>query len=540
MQDVVVAKPYRFVPPVRWGFWPAVFRPLLRPILANIWGVTTVEIVGIESLRSALRERAGASRPQSLPAERPVGGRGARGRGGHPALYHGELAPVHGPATGGVAPEADRRVQRLPGGGRSHGHQDRHRVAGRGAAARHLPRGDHQRSNDRLGALDDGPAFIAHSAAKQRARNEPGARTLLFPVALRYRFLGRLDESAAPVLDRIETRLTWTPRPDLPLIERLRRAGNAILGLQELELVGEFRHATIAERLARLIDEILGPLEAEWKVKKRERDVPAAGARRCRTAILPDLVEGGLSDAERDRRWDQLARLYLAQRLSLYPPGYLEGHPSTERVLETVERLEEDLTDAATVHRPIAVTVSVGEPIAVSADGPRPPVLTERVRAIDSKPCSAFPPQAITRPHRPNPRESIDEGEPPIRRSPSYLGLLRAGLVLNVLVAPWLMAPDSRPVELAADPDGVLLPVRHRGDRLHRRGALRAGAGRPRPGPLLPDHPRERGGDPALRSRSWPPRFGVGAVTRSSAAPGRDPRRPRSSLPGSGPAQSYS
>jgi hypothetical protein len=159
----------------------------------------------------------------------------------------------------------------------------------------------------------------------------------------------------------------------------LRRAGNAILGLKELELVGEYRHATIAERLERLVDDILGPIEAEWKVKKGESDVPAR-VRALRKAILPELLEGGISDAERDRRWDQLARLYLAQRLSLYPPGYLEGHPSTERVLETVERLEEDLTDVATVHRPLAVKVSVGEPLVVTVDGTRPAALTSDVR----------------------------------------------------------------------------------------------------------------------------------------------------------------
>jgi 1-acyl-sn-glycerol-3-phosphate acyltransferase len=242
-----------------------------------------------------------------------------------------------------------------------------------------FPEGIITRSNDRLGAFYEGPAFIAHSAAKQRAKNEPKARTLLIPLALRYRFLGRLEESAAPVLGRIETRLTWTPRPDLPLIERLRLAGNAILGLKELELVGEFRQSTISERLSRLVDDLLDPLETEWKVKKGERDVPAR-VRALRTAILPELVEGELSDAERDRRWDQLARLYLAQRLSLYPPGYLEGDPSQERVLETVERLEEDLTDVATVHRPLAVTVYVGEPIAVTPGGPRPAALTNDVR----------------------------------------------------------------------------------------------------------------------------------------------------------------
>ena len=173
-----------------------------------------------------------------------------------------------------------------------------------------------------------------------------------------------------------------------------------------MELVGEFRHETIFERLARLIDEILGPLEAEWKVKKCGRDVPRR-VRALRTAILPDLVEGAISDAERDRRWEQLDRINLAQRLSLYPPGYLEGLPSTERVLETVERLEEDLTDVATVHRPIAVTVTVGEPIAVSGDGPRPPALTNELRdrlesllGIPSSSDHAAAPAKPTREHR--------------------------------------------------------------------------------------------------------------------------------------------
>src|SRR6516165_2607114 len=381
MQNVVIAKPYEFVPPDRRRFWPAVFRPLLRPILANVWGVTRFEIVGIEALRVALRERASVllapnhCRPCDAMVVMLLGA-----RAGTP-LY--TMASWH--VFMGRRPEA-WLLRRL--GAFSVYREGLDRTAIRTAvellveARRPLvifPEGIITRSNDRLGAFYEGPAFIARSAAKQRAKNDPGARTLIFPVALRYSFLGRLDESAAPILDRIETRLTWTPRPDLPLIERLRRAGNAILGLKELELAGEFRHAAIAERLARLIDEILGPLEAEWKVKKREGDVPER-VRALRTAILPELVDGGLAEAERDRRWDQLARLYLAQQLSLYPPGYLEGNPSTERVLETVERLEEDLTDVATVHRPLAVVVSIGEPLAVTANGPRPAALTNDLR----------------------------------------------------------------------------------------------------------------------------------------------------------------
>src|SRR6516165_7880095 len=381
MQNVVIAKPYEFVPPDRRRFWPAVFRPLIRPILARVWGVTTVDIVGIETLRVALRERASVllvpnhCRPCDPTVVTVLGT-----QAGTPLYTMASWHQFMGRRSKAWL------LRRL--GAFSVYREGLDRTAIRTAiellveARRPLvvfPEGIITRSSDRLGALHEGPAFIAHSAAKHRAKNEPGARTLIIPVALRYRFLGRLDQSAAPVLDRIETRLTWTPSPELPLIERLRRAGDAILGLKELELVGEFRHGTIAERLARLVDDILGPIEAEWKVKKRESDVPAR-VRALRTAILPELVSGGLSDAERDRRWDQLARLYLAQRLSLYPPGYLEGRPSTERVLETVERLEEDLTDVATVHRPLAVVVSIGEPIDVTAGGPAPAELMNAVR----------------------------------------------------------------------------------------------------------------------------------------------------------------
>jgi 1-acyl-sn-glycerol-3-phosphate acyltransferase len=381
MHNVVIAKPYVFVPPVRWTFWPTVLRPLLEPYLDRVWGVTRVEVVGIESLRAALRERASVLiAPNHCRACDPPVISVLGARAGTP-LYI--MASWHLFMGSQFQAWMLRRL-----GAFSVYREGLDRTAIKTAvdllaeARRPLaifPEGIITRSNDRLAALIEGTAFIARSAAKQRAKTEPGARTLLLPVALRYRFLGHLEASAGPVLDRIETRLTWTPRPDMPLIERLRRAGNAILGLKELELVNEFRQSTLHERLARLVDEILGPLEVEWKVKTRERDVPSR-VRALRTAILPELAAGGLSDAERDRRWDQLARLYLAQQLSLYPPGYLDGNPSTERLLETVERLEEDLTDAATVHRPLAVTVHVGEPIEVTAGGPAAAELMNAVR----------------------------------------------------------------------------------------------------------------------------------------------------------------
>jgi hypothetical protein len=78
------------------------------------------------------------------------------------------------------------------------------------------------------------------------------------------------------------------------------------------------------------------------------------------------MIGGDLPSAERARRWDQLADMYLAQQLWHYPPDYIRFNPTPERMLETVEKFEEDVTDHCRVHRPMSVTVRVGEAIPVS------------------------------------------------------------------------------------------------------------------------------------------------------------------------------
>mgnify|MGYP001255874719 CR=1 FL=1 len=51
--------------------------------------------------------------------------------------------------------------------------------------------------------------------------------------------------------------------------------------------------------------------------------------------------------------------------MACYPKDYLGDNPSAERILETVERLEENLTDRVTVHRPYDCVMQVGDAIEV-------------------------------------------------------------------------------------------------------------------------------------------------------------------------------
>ena len=66
------------------------------------------------------------------------------------------------------------------------------------------------------------------------------------------------------MLDEIETRLTWRPNRDMDLRQRVRNVGAGLLALKELQYLGRTQDGTIAERIARLIDAILTPLETEW------------------------------------------------------------------------------------------------------------------------------------------------------------------------------------------------------------------------------------------------------------------------------------
>jgi 1-acyl-sn-glycerol-3-phosphate acyltransferase len=226
-----------------------------------------------------------------------------------------------------------------------------------------FPEGHISRTNDRLTPMLEGTALIARQAAKKRAKENK--RVVVHPVATRYSFPFDVESAAARMLDEIETRLTWRPSRGLSLHERFHKVGAGLLALKELEYLGQTQEGTIAERIPMLIDALLRPLESEW-VNGSDGGHPVARVKRLRAAILPDMIKGELSEEEKARRWRLLEDADLAQQLYHYPPGYVtEGAPQG-RIIETVERFEEDLTGKIRVHGPVEARVTVGDAIEVS------------------------------------------------------------------------------------------------------------------------------------------------------------------------------
>jgi 1-acyl-sn-glycerol-3-phosphate acyltransferase len=363
MQRIVIDQPYTFVPSGFSRVWYWLLSHLVAHKLKKSDGIATIECVGVEKLRASLA--AGHAVLLVPNHSRPC----------DPLVLDTLAKAVKRPfkvmASWHVFMES--RIQRflVPRIGAFSVYREGLDRASIKYAIKTVTTGKFPlvvfaegfitRSNDRLVNFMEGSAFIARAAEKQR-KNE---KVVIHPVFIRYFFEGNLRESVLPVVDEIEKRLTWQSQTQLPLGERIVKAGSALLSLKEIEYLGTARHGNFRERLQRLMDHLLNPLENQWTNGRHDGDAMAR-VKRLRAAILRGMLKGGISEQEREARWRQLAELYLVQQLHCYPGDYIEN-ATPERILETVERYEEDLTDIARPHFPIRAVITVGDAIEVDA-----------------------------------------------------------------------------------------------------------------------------------------------------------------------------
>lgn len=251
-----------------------------------------------------------------------------------------------------------------------------------------FPEGTTSRTNDQLMSLMEGPAFIARTAAKRRSKRD-GGKIVVHPVGIKYVYRGDLDAACDQVLTHIEKKLHWRPSNDMPLIDRLIKVGNGLLTLKELQYGINEHNGSHRQRQTAMVNRLLCPLEKEWLGKEQPEHGIAIRIKNLRMKIFPEMRLNELDPAERKRRWKQLEDTYLAQQIDCYPENYVVGNPTVDRMLETVEKFEEDLTGECTVHGKLKVIIDFCDPIEVSTqrvrDVAEDPLMTAIRESLESK-----------------------------------------------------------------------------------------------------------------------------------------------------------
>jgi hypothetical protein len=255
-----------------------------------------------------------------------------------------------------------------------------------------FPEGEVYRLNDRLTPLLEGVAFMALTAQRDLEKNKGGAEGLrrsesqrhssgiadgntpggsgdpriwIIPAAIRYRYVEDIQPKLEQAIAQIESRMLWTAPAGMSLQERIVRMGELALTIKEKEKLGRSRDqdGDLPSRIAFLIEELLQRNEKMHLKKSPSAETVPLRVKALRRQLLeiwtdekaePDRLRGareGLNDVQ------------LVLQLYSYPGDYITEKPSIERMAETIEKFEEDLTGFARTKGKREARVLFGDPI---------------------------------------------------------------------------------------------------------------------------------------------------------------------------------
>ncbi|NNM29410.1 MAG: hypothetical protein HKO57_07810, partial [Akkermansiaceae bacterium] len=227
-----------------------------------------------------------------------------------------------------------------------------------------FPEGEIYHHHEQLDPLHEGVASILLRVA---GKLPDGREAWLVPLALRFRHDPEVEATFGERLSRLEDRIGWTPRPAMPIDERIIRLGTGILSLKEVEYLGAAGQGSLADRLDAMCRQLLE--EVEGRHGKDERAAtPPERVRGLRYRIRRRLLDADNPpvDDERDALQEDLDRVFTALQAHSYPGDYLLSDPSLDRRAETIMKLEEDLLGDCVYPAGRVASAVAGEPIPVS------------------------------------------------------------------------------------------------------------------------------------------------------------------------------
>ena len=247
-----------------------------------------------------------------------------------------------------------------------------------------FPEGDIYHTNDRVTSFREGVGAIAMTAARHQERP-----IMIVPCGTKFWYLEDPRPSLRQVLTKMEKRLLLHPAHKWPLVMRVQRLATAAISLKEIEFMGHLTQDDLPGRVSGLIDFILHRLEERHGGQRSDDHIPER-VKTLRQSVIKKLDEeeaqGGQADEALLHRYRlDMDDLFTVMQLYSYPGDYLDDNPSIERVAETIDKLEEDITHAnlPTVHARKHVEIRFGDPLQVESHRSRDSVTVLSNQARD-------------------------------------------------------------------------------------------------------------------------------------------------------------
>lgn len=261
-----------------------------------------------------------------------------------------------------------------------------------------FPEGDVYHTTDYVTPFRDGAAAIAMTAAKRSKRP-----TVIVPCGIKFWYIDDPRDGLLATMQQIEERLHLRVVVDSPLPDRIRRLAEAALALKELDYLGYTCSGRLRDRIRGLLETVISRLEQRHAVRDT-RGTPPERVKALRQAIIRRLEDEENPPAIDSREERQLhcdmEDLFFAMQLYSYRGDYLAGHPSIERLAETIDKFEEDVLglDYPTVRGRRYVKIRFGEPIelAPGKSGRSAADLTKRMQSAVQAQIDALNTQSST------------------------------------------------------------------------------------------------------------------------------------------------
>src|SRR5687768_11732287 len=186
MQNIVIDKPYKFIPPVRKKIWPKILHPLFRYHTRRAFGIERVEVHGLDLIRKSIAAGHGImiTPNHCRDADPPL----------MAELVYRIPAPLYHMASWHLFHQSRFQTFMLRRAGAFSIYREGMDRAALNLAIETLetaerplvlfPEGVVSRTNDRLNVLLDGTALIARTAAKKAAKQNPPRSVVIHPLAI--------------------------------------------------------------------------------------------------------------------------------------------------------------------------------------------------------------------------------------------------------------------------------------------------------------------------------------------------------------------